>query len=192
VRIGSSEAVLEAVRGGHSLLWTNGRQARRFVLGLGSGGHLSLQLRAPKLPVRVVPRELITVVPGGRVAGYLQVSLVPTLVWHGTGSSDVLLELLPEDQTAEWDEDTGHSLQAGSPWFARFPMRNGEPRAVVPVRASNRTAEVQIPPFFEVRLRDEELVLLRGSIVVPPRRLQWRGELPETVVRMSQRTGVGA
>jgi hypothetical protein len=192
VQMGGCEVVLEAVRGGFSFLWTNGRSAIRHVLGLTAAGQLSMQLRAPKFAVRIVPREAVTVVPGGRVAGYLQVGLVPTLVWHDARGSQVLLEIAPEDQAAEWDEQNGHLLHSSSPWFVRFPMRNGEARAVVPVRVCNRTAMVQVPPYFDVLLQDAELVAARGSILAAPRRLSCRGQHQETIVRTRARAGVGA
>lgn len=191
VQIGSHEVVLEAVRGGYAFLWTNGRTATRHIFGLSAAGELWVQLKVPKLPVRILSREAVAVVPGARVAGYLHVSLVPTLVWrdaqHG---SHVLLELPPEDQVAEWDEESGHSLHASSPWFVRFPMRSGEARAVVPVHVLNRSSAIMKPPYFAVLLRDDELVAMRGSIVATPRRLLWRGEPVPTVARA--RTGAGA
>lgn len=193
IQIGSHEVVLEAVRGGHAFLWSNGRQARRYMLGLGPQGHLTLQLRAPALPVRVVPRDVVTVVPGGRVAGYVQVSLVPTLVWHDeNGGSRTLVEVLPDDLAAEWDEQAGHTLHGGSPWFSRFPMRNGEPRAVVPVRIANQGPDVLTPPHLDLRLHDAELVSLRGSVVVAPRRLRWSGARLLCEVRSPSRAGVPA
>jgi hypothetical protein len=177
VQLGSSELILEAVRGGHSLLWTNGRTARRHALGLADFGHLTVQLRAPKLPVHVTPRELMTLAPGARLAGYVQVSLVPTLQWHDeNGQSRVLLEVHPEDLAAEWDEDHGHVLAAASPWLVRFPMRNGEPRVVVPIRLHNDSHDVCSPAALPMQLDDAELATLRGCIVARPRRLRWRGE----------------
>lgn len=191
VQLGSQEVVLEAVRGAHTLLWTNGRQAKRFVLGLAAGGHLSLQLRAPQLPVRVVPRDLVSLVPGGRIAGYVHVSLVPTVVWHDErGDGHVVLRLPPDDQVAEWDEVTGHMLHGASPWYVRFPMRNGEPRAIVPLRIANRGSEVATPPSFDLTLRDDELVAMRGSIVAPPRRLKWLEQRWESDVRAEATGGV--
>lgn len=188
VQLGGSELVLECVRGGHSLLWTNGRQARRFVLGLPAHGELVLELRAPKLLVCVVPREEIAVAPGGRVAGYLQVSLVPTLVWQdAAGPRHTVIELAPDDQVAEWDEQLGHALHTSSPWCVRFPMRSGEPRAVVPVRVGNRSDRLLTPASFDLRLRDAELRPLRGSLVVPPRRFEWAGERWNSVVRGARR-----
>lgn len=193
VRLGSSEVVFEAVRGGYSFLWSNGRTARRHALGLATVGHLTLELRAPKLPVRVTPRDVVTVVGGGRLHGYVQVGLVPTLVWHDErGDAHVLIEIPAEDQTAEWDERTGHSLHAPSPWFVRFPMRNGEPRAVVPIRVVNRGDQPLSPAHFEIQLRDTELRAMRGSIVAPPRRVEWAGEQWQARVRAQQRLGVGA
>lgn len=184
IQIGSHEVVLEAGRGGHTLLWTNGRQARRYVLGLAAHGRLSLQMRAPKLPLRVVPRDLVTVVPGGRVAGYVHVSLVPTLVWHGgDGQDHVLVEVHPDDLAAEWDEPSGHVLHSTSPWYGRFPMRSGEPRAIVPLRLANPGDVVLTPPHFDLRLHDDELVAMRGSVVVAPRRVLWSGHQWESVGR---------
>ena len=188
LQLGSSDLVLECVRGGYTLLWTNGRQARRFVLGLPAHGELALELRAPKLLVRVVPRELVTVVPGGRVAGYLQVSLVPTLVWSGdAGQRHTVVELAAEDQAAEWDEQLGHALHTSSPWCVRFPMRSGEPRVVVPVRVCNRSDRLLAPASFDLRLRDAELRVLRGSVVVPPRRFECVGDRWQAVLRGERR-----
>jgi hypothetical protein len=177
VRLGSAEVILEAVRGGHSLLWTNGRDARRYAVGLHRDGQLTLQLRAPRLAVHVVPREVVGLVPGGRLAGYVAVSLVPTIVWHqADGASQVLLELHPADLAAEWDEAHGHSFTTASAWLVRFPMRNGEPRAVVPVRLHNPTRTIASPPAVPLLLRDDELTELRGCIVARPRRLVWSGD----------------
>lgn len=176
LRLGASEVILEAVRGGHTLLWTNGRQARRYAIGLPADGHLSVQLRAPSHPVQVVPREVLALVPGGRLHGYVNISLVPTVQWHTpTGRDETLLQLHPDDLTAEWEEGTGHAFTAASAWLVRFPMRNGEPRAVVPVRLRNASAGVCSPASIPVTLRDEELTELRGCIVANVRRLSWMG-----------------
>lgn len=176
-RIGSAEVLLETVRGGHSLLWSNGRATRRYALGLHAAGQLTLQLRAPKLPLHVVPREIVTLVSGGRLAGYVVVSLVPTVCWHSPGgSTEALLELQPDDLAAEWDETEGHLFTAASPLCVRFPVPTGEPRAVVPLRLRNDSAAVCTPGFVPLTIHDDELTPMRGSIVVPPRRLRWTGE----------------
>jgi hypothetical protein len=176
LRLGASEVILEAVRGGHTLLWTNGRQARRYALGLPADGQLSVQLRAPRYPVQVVPREVLAIVPRGRLTGYVNVSLVPTVQWHTpTGQVETLLQLHPEDLTAEWDEASGHAFTAASAWLVRFPMRNGEPRVVVPVRLRNDSGTTCSPASLPVTLRDDELLELRGCIVARVRRLTWLG-----------------
>ena len=56
LRFGSSELVLECARGSHSLLWLDGREARRFALGLDRSGTLSVARRSPRLPVRIAVR----------------------------------------------------------------------------------------------------------------------------------------
>jgi hypothetical protein len=177
VQLGSSELILERVRGGHSLLWSDGRQARRYALGLGAAGRLGLQLRAPRLPLRVAPRDTISVAPGARLCGYVHVPLVPTLVWRpGDGHDHVLVELQPNELAAEWDDHVGYTFRCASPWLVRFPMRNGEPRAVVPLRLYNRGDAPLCPAALPLRLTDDDLQPLRGSIVAAPRRLQFDGD----------------
>jgi hypothetical protein len=175
IRLGSSDLVLESVRGGHALLWSDGRQARRYGLGLRPDGELHLQLRAPRLPVHCVPRDVLTIVPGARLRGYVHVPLVPTLTWTSPGAEPaVLLELPPNDLTAEWDEHEGHRFRCVSPWLVRFPMRSGEPRAVVPLSVHNLDDGMLSPTNLPLQLGDDDLVAMRGSVVVRPRRLQWR------------------
>ncbi|HEX5050951.1 MAG TPA: hypothetical protein VFZ65_04190 [Planctomycetota bacterium] len=173
VHLGASELVLEATRGGHSLMWSDGREARRFSLGLANDGELALELRAPKWPLRVVVREVLALAPRGRIRGYVQVPLVPTVTWNAAGETRVLIELPPRDLGVEWDEHEGSLCRCTSPWHARVPMRSGEPRAVVPLHVRNATAEVACPSHVPLRVVDEELVELRGSIVGRPRRLVW-------------------
>ena len=175
-RIGGAELVLEGVRGGHSLLWTDGRETRRYALGLGRGS-LMLELRAPRFMVRVVARDTLTVAPWARLQGYVQVPLVPTLVFRGhDGESAVLLELLPRSLAGEWDETLGYAFRCASPWLVRFPVRSGDAVAVVPVRLRNDDAAPASPAHLSLRLTDADLVERRGTIVVRPRRLVFRGE----------------
>jgi hypothetical protein len=174
---GGCELVLESVRGGHTLLWSDGRTSRRFALGLVDEGRLTLELRAPRLPVRVITRDVISLVPGGRLRGYLQIPLVPSLVWHRDGSRpSILIELPPRELAAEWDDREGHSFRCPSSLHSRFPMRSYDPCAVVPVVLCNPSGTVASPPHIPLQLRDAELSELRGTVVVKPRRLRWVGE----------------
>ena len=174
VRVGNAELVLEHARGAHALVWSDGRQVRRFVLGLGSQGQLAVALRAPRLPVQVVPREAITIVPGARVRGYVLVPLVPTLVWQRGDQQRALFELVPDGLRALWDEDVGHVHRTNSTWMSRFPHRSDEPRAVVPVRLANTGDEPVCPAHLLLRVHDADLRPLRGAFVLPPQRLLWR------------------
>jgi len=178
VHIGPNELVLEAVRGGHSLLWSDGQQARRYALGLDDDGELALELRAPRLPLRLVCRDVITLVPTGRLRGYVQVPLVPTIVWQPThGSEATLIELPGRDLAAEWDEQDGTVFRCTSSLHVRFPMRSGEPRATVPLWLHNDGPGVCSPAHLPLTIADQDLVELRGSLVVRPRRLQWTGSV---------------
>jgi len=177
VRVGTNELVLESVRGGYSLLWSDGRSARRYALGLPDGGAMELRFRAPKFPLRVVPRDVVVLVPRGRLCGYLHVPLVPTLSWaSGHGQVLEVIELAPNELQAEWDESQGPWQRCASSLHVRFPMRSGEAKVVVPVRIKNLGRDVLSPPFLPLQLRDEELMERRDSIVVAPRRLVWNGD----------------
>ncbi len=169
--------MLEGVRGGLSLLWTDGREARRFALGVASGGDLALALRAPRLPVHVAARETIALGPRGRLRGYVQIPLVPT-VTLGSGTSEplVLLELPTRGLAPEWDDRSGTVYRAASPLLVRFPVPAPEPRAIVPLWIANPTASVACPGHLPIDLVDAELRVLRGSVVARPRRLRWSGD----------------
>lgn len=172
VQLGTNELVLESVRGGHSMLWLDGRESRRFVLGLGASGELLLQLRAPRLPVWVVCREVLGIVPGGRLRGYLQVPLVPTVVWRcGAAEPLTLVELPPRELAAEWDEQNGSRFRCTSSLHVRFPMRNGEARAIVPIVVKNVGDTVLSPGHLPLQFADGDLLARRGSLLLRPRRL---------------------
>ncbi|MBM4061669.1 MAG: hypothetical protein FJ265_11325 [Planctomycetes bacterium] len=176
VRIGAHELVLEAVRGGYVMLWSDGREARRHALGLGPPGGLVLQLKAPRLPLLVATREVLAVVPMGRVRGYLQVPLVPTVVWQGDhGPAAPILELLPRELAAEWDERDGATFRCTSSWHVRFPVRTGEARATVPVVLRNRSTSMLSPASVPLRVQDASLTVARGGVVAAPQRLDWDG-----------------
>lgn len=175
VQLGTQELVLEAVRGGHSLLWLDGRSSRRFVLGLPRHGDLRLELRAPRLPVHVATREVLAVAPGGRLRGYLLVPLVPTIVVRRGSEALALVEVAPQELAAEWDDAQGARFATTSPFLTRFPMRSGEPKAVVPLVLRNDSDRACSPEHLPVTCTCRDLVPLRGCLVVAPRRLVWNG-----------------
>lgn len=176
VRVGRFELVLEAVRGGHSLLWVDGQRARRYALGLGDVEQLSMVLAPPEWPCRVVVRETLVLTPGARLRGFVQVPLVPVVVGHRASGQDVrLLELANADLAPEWDERFGTTFRVGSSWHVRFPMPSGEPRATVSLSLRNDGAEVMAPADLPLHLRRSDLHELRGTIVARPRRLRWDG-----------------
>lgn len=177
VRLGANELVLESVRGGQSLLWSDGREARKFALAVPANGQLSLELRSPPGPLRIATREVLAIVPNGRLRGYLQVPLVPTIVWRTAGAEPlVVVDLQPRELTTEWDDAEGATFCCTSSLHVRFPMRSGDPRAVVPVVVRNLGRELLSPAHLPVRLVDAELVPLRGCLAVAPRRLLWNGK----------------
>ncbi|MGK0205375.1 MAG: hypothetical protein ACI9S9_004463, partial [Planctomycetota bacterium] len=55
----------------------------------------------------------------------------------------------------------------------RFPFQTGEPHVVVPIRLYNTSSEPACPGKLELEITDDDLLELRGSIVVRPRRMHW-------------------
>lgn len=176
VPLGGQEMVLEGVRGGFALLWSDGKQARRYQLGLPAVGELWLQHRVPALPLAVALREPIVLAPGARLRGYLQVPLVPTLWWVATAGQPLqMLELPVAELAAEWTAEDGSSHRSVSPWHVRFPLRTGDLRGVLAVTVCNRSAQVLSPEFVPLQLRDDELRKGRDNLLLQPRRLVWQG-----------------
>jgi hypothetical protein len=138
-RCGPCEALLERVRGGFAFVWSDGRRAERLHLGLGGGGELLLELRAPEARVAITPQDPVVVGPGARVRGYVLAPLVPTLVWRrADGGVTPLHAFVPETLAAEWRAGAGHGFATLSPWCARFPARAASQlQAVLPVRVRN-------------------------------------------------------
>jgi hypothetical protein len=173
LQLGRAELVLENRRGTYSMLWSDGRNARRYILGLTKHGELSVELRAPRLPVRCAPTDALTLVAGARLRGYLTVPLVPTVVWRDrTAPSRTLVELLPETLQGVWSEEQGHSFRLGVHWMTRFPYPSGQPQVVIPIRVYNRGSDTVSPANIDVQLHDDDLIELRGAIVTRPRRLE--------------------
>lgn len=175
VQLGRAEIVLENRRGSYSLLWSNGRESKRYVLGLTDEGHLSLELCAPRYPLACMPREVMTLVPGARLCGYVTVPLVPTVIWRTRPDSPQrLLELLPLDLEGVWTKDAGHAFRVPVTWMTRFPFAAAEPHCVVPLRLRNASSSVLSPSQLEFSVTDSELVEKRGTLVVRPKRITLR------------------
>jgi hypothetical protein len=127
--------------------------------------------------VRLGFRETLVLAPGGRLRGYVQVPLIPTLFGLREGGAPVrLVEFTTGELAPEWDEANGLLLRTTGSWLVRFPMPTGEPRVVVPLRLRNDDAAVASPGECELLLRPEDLVELRGALITAPRRLAWNGQ----------------
>lgn len=178
LQFGAKEIVLEATRGGYALLWLDGRTARRFALGLTERGMLHLLLRAPRLPVRVETRDTLTLAPGARLRGYVQVPLVPTIVWAAGADHEVqqLIEFPRPELGAEWDDREGTIYRCVSAFHVRYPVPGAEPHATVPVWLANPTDRVASPAFVPLQIADEELHERRSGVAILPRRLRWNGQ----------------
>ena len=167
VQVGRADLVLENRRGSYTLLWSDGRESRRYVLGLADRGHLSVELRAPRLPLACIPRDTLTLVGGARLRGYVTIPLVPTVVWRTRPDTpEVVLELLPEDLHGLWQEERGHSFRVAVNWMTRFPFASGAALCVVPLFLKNKGDQLVCPASIDLQLHDAELTELRGTLVL--------------------------
>lgn len=172
VRAGAMELVLEAMRGSLRLLCLDGSETRNWVLGLPEDGELSLCCRAPRTPIVLAWTQSVVLAPGGRVHGYAQAPLVPTLVFAHEGHQHVLTELLPRQLQAEWDAQAGTCVQRWpSPLAHRLPPPGNELRAIVPLSLCNVTSALQTLTHVQIQIHDGELRHLRGHAIAAPRRL---------------------
>src|SRR5262249_9190282 len=171
-RVGTLELVLETVRGSTSLLCLDGQQTRTWSLGLPRNGELRVLCRAPRLPLLVEPRDPLVLAPRGRLRGYVQVPLVPTIVWQAGACLETVAELVPSTLSAEWDETLGGCVQrCASPFTQKVPPAGVEPRPVLPVVIANGSDRMQGPVALPLHVDDRELRPLRGLVVAAPRRL---------------------
>jgi hypothetical protein len=173
-QLGRLELILEPVRGGYTLLCLDGSKARTWSLALARHGELWLQCRLPRWPLRVGLQDTMVLVPHSRTHGYVQVPLVPTVVWRAEGRPElVVAELMPAALAAEWDEVTSAVVQRStSAFLQRLPLPDEQPRGVVPLTVRNDSDAVQSPDALPIALRDDELRVCREHLIAMPRRLR--------------------
>ncbi len=189
-QLGRRELVLERGRGAFSLLCLDGTTARSWSLGLTGEGELWLACRVPRWPLRIALQDTLVLTPGGRVRGFVQAPLVPTLLWRVDDRADAIVaELLPSMLQAAWDDSRAEATQRWtSPFFQRLPPPDAEPRAVLPLTVRNDSQRMQSPESLPVSLRDHELAPCRGHLVAAPRRLRIGGDDGVTVELRGSRT----
>jgi hypothetical protein len=106
----------------------------------------------------------------------VQLPLVPTLLWRQpSGGTALLAELPPRELAAQWEEGTGLAYEASSSWHVRFPMRGGDPVAVLPLHLANHAAMPCAAGRLPIAFATEDLHERRGALVLRPRRLVWDG-----------------
>jgi hypothetical protein len=174
MQCGGFELVLEGVRGGHILVVHDGSEGRRIHLGLRGDGGLELRLLPTCYPCFVSPKEVIRLLPGTRLRGYLLVPLVPTLVSvGGDGQVETLVELLPPSLAAEWRDGVGCVQTTAAPLLHRLPPPGDEPVAAVPLALRNRSASVVTPAEIAIALDAGELFAARGQVFAAGRRITY-------------------
>jgi hypothetical protein len=178
--LGRLELVLEATRSGCSLLLLEGKESRTWTLALPAAGELRLECRAPRWPLCIALADPLLLAPGARVRGYVRVPLVPTLCWlPAAGAALSLVEALPAELGAAWDEGNGTCVQrCTSPLLERPPAEAAWPFAVAPWSIRNDSARLQSPEALEMRLLDRELRRCGGHLLAAPRRLRLRDQGP--------------
>jgi hypothetical protein len=127
--------------------------------------------------VEVQLLESLTLVPGGRLRGYVRVPLPHEVTWRGhNGSGLAVAELLPPGLKTAWvGREDGYRQQVASRFFLDLTGREGEASAMVPLVLRNASSRAVSPAAVTVRLRDGDLRELRRRIVAAPRALVFSG-----------------
>lgn len=175
---GPWQVVVERGRSGVTLLAHDGRAQRRWFVGAPEGGVLDLRVRVPRYPVQVRLLETVTLVPGGRLRGYVSVPLPHEVMWRGhNGSPLVVAELLPSGLKTAWvGGEDGYEHRVESRILLDLAGPEGEASAMVPLVLRNMSSQVVSPAEVTVRLRRGDLRQLRRRIVAAPRALVFTGE----------------
>mgnify|MGYP003339663416 CR=1 FL=1 len=149
--------VLEAARGSLRLLCLDGSEARNWVIGLPPAGTLLLRCAVPRMPLVLAWSQAVVLAPGGRVRGYAQAPLVPTLVFVCDGQEHVITELPPRALQTEWDTRLGTCVQRWASVArstASIPKPSPRPttaaRAPASTRAFAASAVAMLPPITSI------------------------------------------
>lgn len=172
-RVGSFEFVVETVRGGVVLLVLDGKEARKWFLGLGPRDALAVEATVPQHPLRLVLRDRVALAPGAALHGYVSVPLQPSVLLLRDGTPlGTIAGVQPDTLAAEWSDAEGAVvLRTLVHFHHRIPLHADPFSAVVPLVLHNRSDAMLHPTELPLRLRTEDLRELRKRLIAAPRRL---------------------
>lgn len=172
-RAGSFEFVVETVRGGVVLLVLDGKEAKKWFLGLGPQDTLAVEPMVPEHPLRLVLRDRVALAPGACLHGYVSVPLQPSVLLVREGAVlGVIAGIQPDSLAAEWSDGEGSVvLRALVHFHHRMPLQADPFSAVVPLVLHNRSDVMLHPAEIPLRLRSHDLRELRKRLIAAPRRL---------------------
>lgn len=171
-RMGSFEFVVETVRGGVVLLVLDGKEARRWFLGLGPQDELAVEAAVPQHPMRLVLRDRVALAPGASLHGYVSVPLQPSVQLLRDGASlGTIAGIQPDSLGAEWSDAEGAVvLRTLVHFHHRIPLHADPFSAVVPLVLHNRSDVMIHPTELPLRLHSGDLRELRKRLIAAPRR----------------------
>lgn len=171
--MGSFEFVVETVRGGVVLLVLDGKEARRWFLGLGTDDVLAVEPTVPQHPLCLVLRDRIALAPGAALHGYVLVPLQPSVLLLRAGRAlGTIAGVQTDALSAEWSEEEGSVvLRTLVHFLHRIPLQADPFTAVVPLVLHNPSDSMIHPTELPLRLRGEDLRELRKRLFAAPRRL---------------------
>ncbi len=153
---------------------------KRHFLGLPKDGYLELAVRSPDYRVRVHLTDRLTVVPDGRLRGYLTVPLPHRLSWRRPdGRTDALLEVAPKELRTAWLGEGalgGYIHDAHSAFHIDRRGVRADTVALVPVVIINHSDHVLSPEVLTISILDRDIQELDGQIITSPRRLHFGEE----------------
>ncbi|MEY4675372.1 MAG: hypothetical protein RL148_3156 [Planctomycetota bacterium] len=174
VRIGSFEFVVETVRGGVVLLVLDGKEARKWFLGLSPHDELAVEPTVPQHPLRLVLRDRVALAPGAALHGYVAVPLQPSVLLVRAGKVlGTIAGVQTDALAAEWSDEEGAVVLRTLVNFHHRIPQHADPFAVVAPMVLHNHSEAMIHPTeLPLRLRSEDLRELRKRLIAAPRRLQ--------------------
>lgn len=197
---GPLSLLLENHRGGLCVVTPHPREQtgdvapKRHFLGLPNEGCLELAVRAPDYRIRVQLTDRLTLVPGGRLRGYLSVPLPHRLSWCPLeGDPHALLEVAPKELRTAWLGEGvlgGYVHDTQSAFHLDRHGLRADTAALVPVVIINHSDAVLSPECLTISIRDRDIQELDGQIITSPRRLHFgeRAQVEERIRSLPRRS----
>jgi hypothetical protein len=172
--LGRWQLLLEARAGAIHAVWHDGETVSRLILGVPADGRLELRTRPPDHPLVVAIATPLSLLPGGRIRGFLRLPVQFQLVFLGPDGAVRVQTFQDRGLRLAWDDGPGGG-EYTHPWTSEL---HGTPGGTsgdhgslwAPVRILHRGFGLVTVKSLRMAVRAEELREDRGRPTVVPRR----------------------